>query len=162
MDILRILSVLATTLVFRVGLNRAVVGHDSRYATSFIRPEPSFPLCAKITARQPYTASIQRGTNVIRRRTGQSEAQATPVSPSQKVNQRRPDGCAVDRAVDFCVCAIRCENRYPSRPHVVVARMARSEPASFLRQNSIVRRRPSFKLTLASHPSTDFAFVESP
>ena len=31
---------------------------------------------------------------------------------------------------------------------MVVARVARSESASFLRQKSIVRRRPSFKLTL--------------
>ena len=42
----------------------------------------------------------------------------------------------------------------------VVARVARSESASFLGQKSIVRRRPSFTLTLTSHPKTDFSPVQ--
>jgi hypothetical protein len=42
----------------------------------------------------------------------------------------------------------------------VVARMARSESASFLGPKSIVRRRPSFTLTLTSHPKTDFSPVQ--
>jgi hypothetical protein len=51
---------------------------------------------------------------------------------------------------------VRCEH------HNEIARVARSEPASFFRQKSMVRRRPSSRLILNCHPSTDFALEASP
>jgi hypothetical protein len=80
--------------------------------------------------------------------------------PQEEQPVGEPDPSAPRCSLQFRLCPRQV--RAARNQDVAMRARPGFAPASFVRQNSIVKRRPSSRLTFGVQPKTVFAFVESP